>query len=105
MSPQETVDWVRHIEPDVVVIERFVIMASTLKKSRAGMHNALDIIGWVTLEAEHLGFEVVKQTPVQGKAVSDERLKEEGLYWPGHGHFNDAARHFYIWRARNEGTL
>lgn len=88
------------LDPAAVVYERFVIMASSLRKSRAGMHDALNLIGWVEHEGLMGRWQVESQLPVQGKAVPNDTLKELGLYWPGHVHYNDAARHYTIWAAR-----
>lgn len=100
--------WLRGRQPgvvdsyDFVVIEKFTIMASTLKKTR--QYDALEIIGLVKATSHVSGPPCLLQTPAQAKSfATDDKLK--ALKWfdssPG-GHKNDATRHLVTCLAARE---
>ena len=101
----EAADFISKHRVDVYVVERFIINAGTVRKSRQGTHDALNLIGFIHYHAQLNGARVVYQTPAMGKRVSDAVLKEQELWWPNHGHANDASRHYYIYtsKERREG--
>lgn len=85
-----------------LVIERFRISERTLKVSREGVHDTLDVIGGVRWLAHHYDATVVTQTPGEVKPlVTDPRLRGLGYFRgsPG-GHMNDAMRHLVYRLAR-----
>jgi hypothetical protein len=86
--------------PEVVVMESFIIHPSSMKKSRSGMHHAIELIGLVRHCCAWLGVEFIEQTPAQGKRIKNNHLKDAGMYSPGFGHANDAARHLFLYAAK-----
>lgn len=96
-------DW-ESADVDTVVIERFIITSSTTKKSREGMHHALNLIGLITHLARHNGVRIVLQTPAEGKRITKTHLEEKALWAPGMQHSQDAARHLYL-HLLKEGKL
>lgn len=87
---------------DFIVIEKFTIMASTLRKTRE--YDALEIVGLVKATCHVHGPTLRLQTATQGKSFgTDAKLK--ALKWwdssPG-GHRNDAARHLVTFLAGHE---
>lgn len=89
--------WNNTLGQITVVAESFVISERTIKT--APQRDALDILGWLTLESQRRNFELVLQTPAQAKKFStDEKLKS--LDWferTKDGHANDAARHLLVY--------
>lgn len=85
---------------DVVVCERYVITAETLRKSR--QTTALEVIGFLRGACYINGAEFVLQSPGDAKRfATDERLKSAGWYVPGQPHANDAARHLLLYLVKN----
>lgn len=81
----------------VVVTEKFTISQRTVKTALS--LDALDINGWLTLESQRRGFELVVQTPAQAKSfATDAKLKALDWYYKTKdGHANDAARHLLVY--------
>ncbi len=84
-------------EDCTVVTEKFTISERTLKTALS--LDALDINGWLTLESQRQGFELVVQTPAQAKKfATDDKLKALGWFErTKDGHANDAARHCLVY--------
>jgi hypothetical protein len=78
-----------------LVMERFTITQRTLKVSRGGSYDALEVIGharWCSLR--FCGRDLVMQQPADVmRLVSDDRLRAMGWYQRGKGHANDSLRH------------
>lgn len=96
--------WNNSLGELVVIAESFVISERTIKT--APQRDALDILGWLTLESQRRGFELHLQTPAQAKKFStDEKLR--ALDWferTKDGHANDAARHLLVYLMKNTGA-
>jgi len=95
-------NWVIHpqSQPDELVVESFILHPSTVKKSREGTHHTIELIGLIRHVAEYCSIPLTLQTPAQGKRVTNEILKEAGLYVPKLAHARDAARHMYLYLAK-----
>lgn len=67
-------------------------------KSREGLNlMPVELIGVVKLACSSRPEILTMQSPAQGKSVTDQRLKNLGLYVPGKQHGRDAIRHFLHW--------
>lgn len=86
--------------PTVIVMESFVLHQSVLKKSRQGVHDAIETIGVFRAVASALGIPFVEQSPAQGKRISNDLLKEHGVYVVGLEHARDAARHLALYEMK-----
>ena len=90
-------DWLRrHCEGQFVelVFESFYIADRTLKAGNKGVHDALNLIGWITLEiGEWIGCRLYPQSPSEGKTIKNDVLKDMSLYNPKMRHGTDAMRH------------
>lgn len=88
----------------LVITERFQISERTIKTALS--LEALDVNGWLEIEAQRKGFDLVYQSPAQAKRFStDEKLK--ALDWferTKDGHANDAARHMLVYLMSNTGA-
>ncbi len=91
-----------HQYPQVLIAcERFTISMNTLKKTRAGSQDALDVIGAVRYLAAKYGWKFERQDASAVKQLAtDKRLRDLGMWTPGHGHANDAARHVLFARVK-----
>lgn len=80
----------------IVVVEAYIITATTAKLSR--QYEPLEIIGALRWMAHKKDVGFVMQTPRQAKDFStDDKLKAVGWYEKGIGHGNDAARHLLLY--------
>ena len=90
-------DWLRkHCKGQFVVLiyESFYIAQRTLKAGTKGVHDALDLIGWIKLElGDWIGVRVYAQSPSEGKTIKNDALKGMNLYNPEMRHGSDAMRH------------
>ena len=90
-------DWIRAFaedQPCTMVYESFYLGARTLKASKSGVWDALNLVGWIAVECEDwLQCRVFAQSPAEGKTVKDDVLKGMGLYNPSMVHGTDAMRH------------
>ena len=78
----------------VLIYESFYIAQRTLKAGSKGVHDALDLIGWIKLElGDWVGVRVYAQSPSEGKTIKNDALKAMGLYNPAMRHGTDAMRH------------
>lgn len=109
LTPLETAKltldlWNNSLGQLLVICESFQITERTIKTAR--QHDALDVIGWLTLESQLKAFELVLQTAAQAKSFStDDKLK--ALDWferTKDGHANDAARHMLRYLMANTGA-
>lgn len=82
-----------------LVIERFVLNAGSIRKSRDGMHDAIQTIGVLEfLGREHGWPEPVFQLPADVmRLVDNAALRNLGWYARGQEHANDALRHLAVW--------
>ena len=82
-----------------LVIERFVINAGSMKKSREGMHHAIQTIGLLEFLARHNGWPTpLYQLPADVmRLVDNKSLRHLGWYARGMEHANDALRHLAVW--------
>ena len=88
-------------EADVVVIEAYRIMQSTLRESRQTA--SLEIIGAARYLAHRKGAKFILQTAGDAKAfITDSKLRKLGWYFAGLGHARDAARHLGLYLAKHE---
>ena len=81
---------------DTIALETFHIGDKTHGASRAGLEDALNLIGWINIEfgsIYHMNTKVVHQSPSLGKTIDDAILKAIGWYTPGKRHQNDAGLH------------
>lgn len=81
-------------------IEKFTITAATVKKARES--EPLDVIGYLKYAAWRCGFKVGWSKPADVmRSFPDAALRKAGLYTPGKGHANDAARHLAWYTVKN----
>lgn len=96
-DPQDTVYWIRkHCDGQFIelIYETFYIGNRTLKAANKGVFDALNLVGWITLECTGwIGTRLYPQSPSEGKTVRSTALKAMGLYNPQMRHANDAMRH------------
>jgi hypothetical protein len=91
------------LRPDIVVCERFIVSAATLKKTQAGMYDALDSIGAVRYLCWYYAVPFELQAPAERKFATNARLKQLGWRNPTEGgHADDAARHLLVAAIRRE---
>lgn len=79
----------------LIVAEKFIITPRTGSLSQ--QPDALKICGaleWIAYQ--HNGAYEEQMKVSAAKIAPDSRLKEHGLYVPGRGHANDAARHLIL---------
>lgn len=100
MSPQEFMDWTYHVAENwrkqlTIVCERFTISGRTLKVSKAGSYDALEVIGFLRWASKHYcGRDLEMSSPSDVMSLfPDKKLKALGWYQPGLGHANDSLRH------------
>lgn len=100
LPPQEFCEWLESVlgswgERAVVVVEKFTISARTLKVSRGGSYDAIEVMGVCRyLSLRDYGKDIVVQQPSEVMALfPDAWLRERGWYAKGQGHANDALRH------------
>ena len=75
----------------VIAMESYIVTPGTAKKSQAPW--SLESIGMVRYFVETSGLSLRMSAPsAHKKLVSDAVLKSAGLFVPGQGHSNDAAR-------------
>jgi len=96
LPANEAADFVTSAKPDVLVVESFVISSNTVTKGRDGIHDALNLIGYLTHWARLNSVPINMQTPAMGKRVSNDLLKERGLDIKSMLHAREAARHLLI---------
>jgi hypothetical protein len=82
-----------------LVIERFTINAGSMKKSREGMHDAIETIGVLKFAAQQHQWPIPQwQMPADVmRLIDDEVLKHLGWHHRGQGHANDSLRHLAVW--------
>lgn len=81
----------------VVSVESLHIGAESVKKSRAGLLEAIEIVGVLRYLASRHGCMFVQHTPGQAAAFgSRERLDATGLWVPGKDHARSACRHLLL---------
>lgn len=79
-----------------VVIENYIIGASTGKKSQQPW--SLRLIGVVVFLCDKYGIPLTIQSPSERKFATPEKLKKVGFWHVGgEGHANDAGRHALVW--------
>lgn len=85
-----------------IVAERFTIDQRTLRLTRGGSHDALDVLGGLRWIAHSYGIPLELQGVAEVKnLVPDTRLRALGLHKPTPGgHANDALRHLVYRLAR-----
>lgn len=104
MPAEGCVDWCRDYVRQgwYVFMERFFITVQTAQLSPEGSHNALDVIGTVKNLCRWSGAGFEFQTANDAKNfVSNQQLKELGLWRPNEDHARDALRHLVrgiVWR-------
>jgi len=86
--------------PTTIVMESFILHASVLKKSRQGVHDAIETIGAWRTYCEFTGTPFIEQSPAQGKRISNDTLREVGLYVVRLEHARDAARHLALYEMK-----
>lgn len=89
-----------HGAVDAIVMERFLITSSTVKKSRAGMYDALYLIGLSHHLCKMYDVPFIGQTPAEGKRITREQLEAERMWPKGLEHAQDASRHLYLHLAK-----
>lgn len=99
-EPQEFYEWLAPLTVSWgfllhLVVERFTISNRTLKVSRAGSYDALEVIGVCRyLSKRDCGRDLEMSQPATVMNLfPDKWLKERGWYIPGKGHANDSLRH------------
>ena len=82
-----------------MVIERFVLNAGSIRKSREGMHHAIQTIGVLEFLARQNDWPKPKyQLPADVmRMVDNKSLRALGWYARGQEHANDALRHIAVW--------
>ena len=83
---------------DVIVCERFTINPYARNSNQT---DALEVIGYLRSVAQRFGTGYRLQMPGDAKSFgTDDRLIEQGLYFPGQDHARDAARHLLLFLAK-----
>ena len=90
----------RYFPPNTIVIESFILHPSVLKKSRLGVHQAIETIGVFRAVASAMSIAFVEQPPAHGKRVTNDMLKEHGVYVKSLEHARDAARHLALYEMK-----
>ena len=90
----------RYFPPLAIVMESFILHPSVLKKSRQGVHDAIETIGVFRAVASAMGIAFVEQPPANGKRIGNDTLREVGLYVVGLEHARDAARHLALYEMK-----
>lgn len=82
-----------------LVIERFVLNSGTMKKSRDGIHHAIQTIGVMEFVARQSGWPApTYQLPADVMRLVDNKvLRSLGWFARGQEHGNDALRHAVVW--------
>jgi hypothetical protein len=97
VGPEDVAYWLRkHCEGQFVelIYESFYIAQRTLKAGTKGVHDALNLIGWINIEiGDWIGVRLYPQSPSEGKTIKNDALKAMGLYNPAMRHGTDAMRH------------
>lgn len=100
LPPQDFCGWAEvtaesWCEELTIVCERFTISARTLKVSRAGSYDAIEVIGVLRyLSKKYCGRDLEMSAPSEVMNLfPDKKLKDLGWYVPGQGHANDSLRH------------
>jgi hypothetical protein len=84
-----------------VQVEKFTISQATIRK--AAESDPLDVIGYLKYAAWRCGFEIGWSKPADVmKTFPDASLKKAGMFIPGKGHANDAARHLAWYLVKNK---
>lgn len=86
-----------------LVIERFTLNAGSMRKSREGMHHAIETIGVLRFLAMQEGWPDPEfQLPADVmRIVDNEALRSLGWYARSQGHANDALRHLAVWALKS----
>lgn len=85
---------------DFAQIEKFTISTRTTKVSRET--EPLDVIGYLRYAAWRCGFPIGWSKPADVMSTfTDASLKKAGMFTPGKGHANDAARHLAWYLVKN----
>lgn len=89
-----------------LVIERFVLNAGSIRKSRDGMHHAIQTIGVLEFLARQHGWPKPEyQLPADVmRLVDNASLRSLGWYARGQEHANDSLRHLAVWSLK-QGRL
>jgi hypothetical protein len=88
------------IDANIIVAERYVITAETLRKTR--QTTALEVIGFLRAHAFWSQAEFYLQAPSDAKHfTTDAQLRAIGWYKTGKGHANDASRHLRLWLTKH----
>lgn len=100
LPPQEFCRWAeemtgRYGRELTIICEKFTISQRTLKVSRGGSYDALEVIGVLRyLSKRDCGRDLEMQQPAEVMAMfPDAWLRERGWYIPGQQHANDSLRH------------
>lgn len=94
--------WARRFGSDLTfVVEEYRITQRTAQLSQ--QYTALEVIGAIKFLCHLYSCGIVLQKPGDAKRfASDRRIRAAGLWHQGGaGHANDAARHLYLWLAKN----
>ena len=89
-----------------LVIERFVLNTGSMKKSRDGIHHAIQTIGVLEFIRRTQGWpEPMYQLPADVMRIIDNKvLRSLGWFARGLEHGNDALRHAAVWSLK-QGRL
>lgn len=86
----------------LVVAERFVITANTIKKSRGDTNWSIETIGVLRFLCHRYGFDFELQGPSEAKKFgTDALIRKLGWWTRGSDHARDAARHLALALARH----
>lgn len=84
--------------PNILVCEDYRLYASKAKAQIGSQMKTVKIIGAIELICSQQDIKIVKQMAVTGKGfVTDDRLKEWGMYDKVNRHARDAVRHGCHW--------
>lgn len=93
---------IAQFDPDLIVVEKFTINASTIQKSREGSNLAIELVGVTRFLAKQSGKPLEEQSPADAKNfVTDEKLRRIGWYVAGPDHARDALRHVLLASVRH----
>jgi hypothetical protein len=88
---------------DTLVCESFIISAGTIKKTRGGSQQTIEIIGALRWIAHKRGTPFVLQSPGDSSMFDKnwKKLRRIGWYTPGDDHARSATRHLLLYLVKN----
>jgi hypothetical protein len=109
LPPQEFCAWLEGVagswgERLTIVVEKFTISQRTLRVSRGGSYDAIEVTGvcrYLSRRTCHRDIETQQPAEVM-RLFPDSWLRDHGWYVTGQGHANDALRHLALYLAKRK---